>query len=121
MTEVENRIQALSEELRQHNYSYYVLDEPSISDFEFDIKLKELQELELKYPEFADPNSPTQRVGGQITKNFNTITHQNRMYSLANSYSKEDILDWETRIQKILGDVDLEFTCELKYDGATIN
>lgn len=121
MTEVENRIQALSEELRQHNYSYYVLDEPSISDFEFDIKLKELQELELKYPEFADPNSPTQRVGGQITKNFNTITHQNRMYSLANSYSKEDILDWETRIQKILGDVDLEFTCELKYDGASIN
>lgn len=121
MTEVEKRIKALSDELRQHNYSYYVLDEPSISDFEFDIKLKELQELELKYPEFADPNSPTQRVGGQITKNFNTITHQNRMYSLDNSYSKEDILDWEKRIQKILGDVELEFTCELKYDGASIN
>jgi len=121
MTEVEKRIQALSEELRQHNYSYYVLDEPSISDFEFDIKLKELQELELKHPEFADSNSPTQRVGGQITKNFNTITHQNRMYSLDNSYSKEDILDWEKRIQKILGDVLLEFTCELKYDGASIN
>ena len=121
MTEVEKRIQALSEELRQHNYSYYVLDEPSISDFEFDIKLKELQELELKHPEFADSNSPTQRVGGQITKNFNTITHQNRMYSLDNSYSKEDILDWEKRIQKILGDVILEFTCELKYDGASIN
>ena len=121
MTEVEKRIKALSDELRQHNYSYYVLDEPSISDFEFDIKLKELQELELKHPEFADPNSPTQRVGGQITKNFNTITHQNRMYSLDNSYSKEDILDWEKRIQKILGDVILEFTCELKYDGASIN
>jgi len=80
-----------------------------------------LQELELKHPEFADPNSPTQRVGGQVTKNFNTVTHKNRMYSLDNSYSKEDILDWEKRIQKILGDVVLEFTCELKYDGASIN
>lgn len=121
MTTVENKIKALREELRQHNYNYYVLDEPSISDFEFDIKLKELQELELKYPEYADPNSPTQRVGGQITKNFDTVSHQNRMYSLDNSYSKEDILDWEKRIQKILGDVELEFTCELKYDGASIN
>lgn len=121
MTTVENKIKALREELRQHNYSYYVLDEPSISDFEFDIKLKELQELELKHPEFTDPNSPTQRVGGQITKNFDTVSHQNRMYSLDNSYSKEDILDWEKRIQKILGDVELEFTCELKYDGASIN
>lgn len=121
MTEVEKTILALRKELRQHNYSYYVLDEPSISDFEFDIKLKELQQLELKHPEFFDPNSPSQRVGGEITKNFTTITHQNRMYSLDNSYSKEDILDWETRIQKILGNVDLEFTCELKYDGASIN
>ncbi len=121
MNEVETKIKALREELRQHNYRYYVLDEPSISDFEFDIKLKELQELELKHPEFADPNSPTQRVGGHITKNFNTVMHQNRMYSLDNSYSKEDILDWEKRIQKILGDVLLEFACELKYDGASIN
>ena len=121
MIEVESKIMALREELRQHNYRYYVLDEPSISDFEFDHKLKELQELELKHPEFSDPNSPTQRVGGEVTKNFNTVVHKNRMYSLDNSYSKEDILDWETRIQKILGDVDLEFTCELKYDGASIN
>ena len=107
MTQVESKIIALREELRQHNYRYYVLDEPSISDFEFDHKLKELQELELKYPEFSDPNSPTQRVGGEVTKNFNTVTHKNRMYSLDNSYSREDILDWETRIQKILGDVEL--------------
>ena len=121
MTTVQGKIQTLRDELRQHNYRYYVLDEPSISDFEFDVKLKELQELELQYPEFADPNSPTQRVGGQVTKNFNTVTHKNRMYSLDNSYSKEDILDWEKRIQKILGDVILEFTCELKYDGASIN
>jgi len=121
MAIIENKIKALREALRLHNYSYYVLDEPSISDYEFDIRLKELQELETKHPEYFDPNSPSQRVGGEITKNFNTITHKNRMYSLDNSYSKEDILDWETRIQKILGDVDLEFACELKYDGASIN
>jgi len=121
MAIIENKIKALREALRQHNYSYYVLDEPSISDYEFDIRLKELQELETKHPEYFDPNSPSQRVGGEITKNFNTVTHKNRMYSLDNSYSKEDILDWEIRIQKILGDVDLEFACELKYDGASIN
>ena len=121
MTEVEKTIIALREELRQHNYSYYVLDEPSITDFEFDSKLKELQELELKHPGYFDANSPTQRVGGEITKSFKTVTHKNRMYSLDNSYSKEDILEWEARIQRILGDVDLEFTCELKYDGASIN
>lgn len=121
MTEIEHKIKTLREELRKHNYSYYVLDEATISDYEFDLKLKELQELELKHPEFYDANSPTQRVGGEITKNFNTLTHKNRMYSLDNSYSKEDILDWEKRIQKILGDVDMEFTCELKYDGASIN
>ena len=121
MAIIENKIKALREALRQHNYSYYVLDEPSISDYEFDVRLKELQELETKHPEYFDPNSPSQRVGGEITKNFNTVTHKNRMYSLDNSYSKEDILDWEIRIQKILGDVDLEFACELKYDGASIN
>ena len=121
MTAVEKKINALKEELRRHNYSYYVLDEPTITDYEFDLKLKELQELESKYPEFADLNSPTQRVGGEITKIFNTVVHKNRMYSLDNSYSKEDILDWEKRIQRILGDVPLEFTCELKYDGASIN
>ena len=83
--------------------------------------LKELQKLEKQHPEFFDPNSPTQRVGGAVTKNFKNVTHKNRMYSLENSYSKDDILDWEVRIQKILGDVSLEFTCELKYDGASIN
>lgn len=121
MTAVENKIRELREELRKHNYRYYVLDEPTITDYEFDIKLKELQELELQYPDFDDPNSPTRRVGGEITKNFNTVVHTHRMYSLDNSYSKEEILEWEKRIQRILGDVVLEFTCELKYDGASIN
>lgn len=119
--DIQTKIQQLRDELNQHNYSYYVLDKPSISDFEFDQKLKELQVLEQKNPEFFDENSPTQRVGGSITKNFNTVVHEYRMYSLDNSYSTEDLLDWETRIQKILGNVDLEYTCELKYDGASIS
>lgn len=121
MTDIKTRIEALREELREHNYRYYVLDAPTISDFDFDHKLKELQLLEKEHPEYFDPNSPTQRVGGQVTKNFNTVVHKNRMYSLDNSYSKEDIEDWEVRNQKILGDVPLEYTCELKYDGASIN
>ena len=80
--DIQQHIQNLRDELRQHNYNYYVLDKPTISDYEFDIKLKELQELELKHPEFFDPSSPTQRVGGQITKNFETVVHEHRMYSL---------------------------------------
>ena len=117
----EQRIQALREELHQHNHNYYVLDNATISDYEFDIKLKELEKLEEEHPQFYDANSPTQRVGGGITKNFETIVHKNRMYSLDNSYSKEDLLDWEKRIQKMLGSDDIEYTCELKYDGASIN
>ena len=114
-------IQSLRAELNQHNHNYYVLDNPTISDFDFDMKLQELQNLEEKHPEYFDENSPTQRVGGTITKSFNTVEHEYRMFSLDNSYSKEDLLDWQTRCQKILGDVPLEFTCELKYDGASIS
>lgn len=111
----------LRAELNQHNYNYYVADQPTISDFEFDQKLKQLQELELQHPEFFDENSPTQRVGGAITKNFETVVHEHRMYSLDNSYSKEDLQDWEIRMQKVLGNVPLDYTCELKYDGASIS
>ena len=121
METIEQKIQSLRDELNQHNYNYYVLDNTTISDFEFDIKLKELQKLEEEHPEFFDANSPTQRVGGAITKNFETVTHKNRMYSLDNSYSKEDLQDWEKRIQKILGTIETEYTCELKFDGASIN
>ena len=119
--DIQNSIQALREELNQHNYNYYVLDTPTISDFEFDQKLKQLQELENQHPEYFDENSPTQRVGGTITKNFQTVKHDYRMYSLDNSYSKEELTDWEKRVQKVLGDVPLEYTCELKYDGASIS
>lgn len=118
---IQTKIQSLRETLNQHNYNYYVLDKPTISDFEFDQLLKELQDLENQHPEFFDENSPTQRVGGSITKNFNTVVHEHRMYSLDNSYSTEDLMDWEVRIQKILGNVELEYTCELKYDGASIS
>ena len=118
---IQDTIQTLRNELNQHNYNYYVLDDATISDYDFDLKLKELQDLENKHPEFFDEHSPTQRVGGTVTKNFKTIAHQFRMYSLDNSYSKEDLLDWETRIQRVLGNVDLQYTCELKYDGASIS
>ncbi|MBW4964547.1 NAD-dependent DNA ligase LigA, partial [Sulfitobacter sp. CW3] len=86
----------------QHNYNYYVLDKPEISDYDFDQKLKQLQDLETENPEFYDANSPTLRVGGQVTKNFDTTTHDYRMYSLDNSYSKEDLEDWEKRIMKMV-------------------
>ena len=119
--DVLEQITALRNELNEHNYNYYVLDNPVISDFEFDLKLKQLQELETVHPEFFDENSPTQRVGGSITKNFETVVHKNRMYSLENSYSREELIDWEKRVQKVLGNVSVEFVCELKYDGASIS
>ena len=116
----EQQILALRKELQAHNHNYYVLDNPTISDYEFDIKLKELQSLEAIHPEYDDPNSPTHRVGGAVTKNFETIVHTHRMYSLDNSYSKEDLQDWETRIKKLV-DGDVSYTCELKYDGASMS
>lgn len=117
---IEDQIIALRKELTEHNYNYYVLDKPLISDYEFDQKLKELQKLEDAHPEYFDATSPTQRVGGEITKNFPTVPHKYRMYSLENSYSKEDLEDWEKRIERLIGSK-VEFTCELKYDGASIS
>ncbi len=119
--DIQKTMQRLRDELNQHNYNYYVLDNPIISDYEFDLKLKELEVLEKQHPEYFDENSPTQRVGGAITKNFETIAHEYRMYSLDNSYSKEELIEWEKRIQKNLGEVPLNYFCELKYDGASIS
>lgn len=118
--DIQQKIEQLRSELHEHNYKYYVLDSPEISDYDFDMKLKELQQLEQAHPEFKDSNSPTMRVGGEVTKNFQTVVHDFPMYSLSNSYSKEDLDDWETRIQKIIEEP-VEFTCELKYDGASIS
>ncbi len=121
MSNIRSKINQLREQLRAHNHNYYVLDKPLISDYDFDQLLKSLEVLEEQYPEYFDPSSPTQRVGGAITKDFQTKPHKNRMYSLDNSYSREDLFDWEKRLQKILGVESLEYTCELKYDGASIN
>ncbi|WP_299255061.1 NAD-dependent DNA ligase LigA [uncultured Lacinutrix sp.] len=120
MDNIKTKIEALRVELREHNHNYYILDNATISDYDFDIKLKELQALEEAHPEFYDANSPTLRVGGEVTKNFNTIVHNHRMYSLDNSYSLEDLQDWETRVKKMI-DGDVSYTCELKYDGASIS
>lgn len=117
---VAEKINQLRTELRQHNYQYYVLDQSLISDYDFDMKMKELQELEEKHPEFYDPSSPSLRVGGEITKKFETSVHEYQMYSLSNSYSKEELEDWEKRVKKLV-DGTVTYTCELKYDGASIS
>ncbi|WP_115462031.1 NAD-dependent DNA ligase LigA [Winogradskyella aurantiaca] len=118
--DISKTIEKLRADLRVHNHNYYILDAPTISDFEFDMKLKELQKLEAENPELFDSNSPTQRVGGGITKNFETVVHDYRMYSLDNSYSQEDLRDWEARIHKMV-DGNVAYTCELKYDGASMS
>ena len=118
---IQQKIENLRAELHQYNYHYYTLDQSLISDSEFDKKLKELQELEKKHPEFFDSNSPTIRVGGQITKNFPNVTHEFRMYSLDNSYDFQDLEDWPQRLTKTLETENIEFVTELKYDGASIS
>ena len=119
--EIEKKIRTLRESLHEHNYLYYIKDSPEISDYEFDQLLNTLVALEQQYPEYFDPNSPTQRVGGGITKDFKTRSHRYPMYSLSNTYSKEELTDWANRVEKVLGDEEYAFTCELKYDGASIN
>ena len=114
------RIAALSDELERHNYNYYILAKPTISDYEFDMKLEELARLEKEFPEFLSPSSPTQRVGGGITKEFASVRHRYPMLSLSNSYSKEDIEDFIHRVKKSV-DEDVEFCCELKFDGLSIS
>lgn len=119
--EAKLKINQLTEELREHNYKYYILDSPEISDFDFDQKLKQLQNLEEKYPEFASDNSPTKRVGGTITKSFLNEAHLFPMLSLGNTYNKEDLLDFDERVKKLTGRESVEYICELKYDGAAVS
>lgn len=113
-------IASLRQQLHEHNYLYYVKDAPVISDFEFDKLLEQLKQLEAAHPAYADPNSPSVRVGGAVTKNFTTVPHEYRMYSLDNSYNREDLLEWEQRLRKVV-DGDIQYVCELKYDGASIS
>jgi DNA ligase (NAD+) len=117
--EAKARILSLSAELNRHNDLYYIQAKPEISDQAFDFLLKELESLEAQFPDFALPNSPSKRVGGDITKKFESVRHEFPMLSLANTYSEEEIQEWAGRISKA-GMEDLEFVCELKYDGVAI-
>lgn len=118
--EISEKIQTLRRELDRHNYNYYVLSAPTISDFEFDKLLKELQELEAAHPEHFDPNSPTQRIGSDINSSFKQVKHTYPMLSLANTYSEGEVTDFYERVRKGLND-DFELVCELKYDGTSIS
>lgn len=130
--EAQLKIEQLSKDLEQHNYNYYALDNPTISDYEFDKLLEELIGLEKQFPEFLSPNSPSQRVGGTITKEFKTVKHQYPMLSLSNSYSVEDMLDFDRKVREGLGlassasanslfDEQIDYVCELKFDGLSLS
>jgi len=114
------RIEALSREIDRHNYQYYVNSNPSISDFEFDKLLAELVSLEKQFPEFLHPGSPSQRVGGEVTKQFKTVRHRYPMMSLGNTYSEEELRDFDERVRKIIDGREVEYVCELKFDGVAI-
>jgi DNA ligase (NAD+) len=117
---MQHKIESLRRELEQHNYNYYVLSAPTISDFDFDKKLRELQELENQHPEFFDPNSPTQRVGSDSVSGFEQVAHSYPMLSLGNTYSEGEVQDFYERVRKALNE-DFELVCELKYDGTSIS
>lgn len=116
----EQQIIALTADLNQHNYNYYMLDAPVISDYEFDQLLRQLQDLEKQYPQFVQPDSPTQRVGGTVTKKFATVKHVYPMLSLGNTYSEEELMEFDNRVKSGVFD-DVEYACELKYDGLAIS
>lgn len=115
------RILQLRQELQEHNYKYYVLNQPSISDQDFDLMMHELQDLEARHPEMADSNSPTQRVGSDISTEFKQVTHKYPMLSLANTYNEQDVADFYDSVRKGLGGEDFEICCEMKYDGLSIS
>lgn len=119
--EAQERITLLTSELNDHNHRYYVLAEPTISDYEFDMLLKELEKLEREFPQLASPNSPTKRVGGDITKKFNTAEHRYPMLSLDNTYNEEELFDFDRRVRETLKEDEIEYVCELKIDGTAIS
>lgn len=119
--EAQERITQLTSELNDHNHRYYVLAEPTISDYEFDMLLKELEKLEREFPQLASPSSPTKRVGGDITKKFNTTEHRYPMLSLDNTYNEEELFDFDRRVRETLREDEIEYVCELKIDGTAIS
>ncbi|MDR1762403.1 MAG: NAD-dependent DNA ligase LigA [Dysgonamonadaceae bacterium] len=120
MEAIKEKIEALRKEIERMNYRYYVLSEPEVSDYDFDMKLKELERLEKEHPEFFDPNSPTQRVGSDVSKSFEQVEHAYPMLSLANTYSEGEVQDFYNRTKRALNE-DFEIDCELKYDGVSIS
>ncbi len=118
-SDIRGRIEALREELNYHNHKYYVESQPEISDYDFDLKLRELQDLESAHPEFFDPNSPTQRVGSDLTSEFKTVKHSYPMLSLSNTYSLLELHEFMDRVEREVGSV--EYVCELKFDGTAIS
>ncbi|GHE45128.1 NAD-dependent DNA ligase LigA [Sphingobacterium griseoflavum] len=117
---IQERIDQLTQELNDYNYQYYVLANSPISDYDFDLKLKELESLELEYPQFRDPNSPTQKVGGDITQKFRTVAHRWPMLSLGNTYNEQELREFDERVRKVVGD-QVQYVCELKFDGLSIS
>ena len=117
---IQGRMQALADELNRYNYEYYVLAQPTVSDFEFDQRLKELQALEAAHPEWIAPNSPTQKIGGDITARFATVQHRWPMLSLSNTYNEDELRDFDKRVRRAIGD-DFQYVCELKFDGLSIS
>ena len=118
---VQEKIESLRKAVSEHNYQYYVLAQPLISDYEFDMLLQELIQLEAKHPEYFDANSPTQKVGGAVNKNFDSFIHEYPMLSLGNTYNEDDLRDFDQRVEKQLGHHDYEYVCELKVDGLSIS
>ncbi len=118
--EAKEKITQLRQELEEHNYRYYVLANPLISDYAYDMKMRELEKLESDFPEFSDPNSPTKRVGSDISKEFEQVSHRYTMLSLSNAYSEEELKDFDARIKKLV-DTPFQYTCELKFDGSSIS
>ena len=117
---IEERIANLRQEIEEYNRQYYIENNPTISDFEFDMKLKQLEEMERAYPQFFDKNSPTQRVGSDLTKTFEQVVHRYPMLSLSNTYSEGEVEEFYTRLSRQLGET-FEIVCELKFDGASIS
>lgn len=120
MNDIQTQIAQLTEEINRHNYYYYMLDDPKISDYDFDVLLQRLIDLEKQYPDYVRPDSPTQRVGGTVSKQFESAAHVYPMLSLGNTYSEGDLTEFDTRVRSLL-DAPLEYVCELKYDGVAIS
>src|ERR1700740_812786 len=118
--DVQRKIEALRENIRHHEYLYYVLDQPEISDAEFDRLMQELKQLEAEHPELITADSPTQRVGGKPREGFVKVPHSSPMLSLDNTYNEQELRDWERRVRELSGRTEIEYVCELKLDGLSM-